>query len=94
VDVLFDSVASVVNQQAVGVLMTGMGADGAQGLLSLCQAGAATFTQDKRSCVVYGMPKVAVELGASQQSARPTELPRLILRTLHRQNAARAPRSR
>lgn len=64
VDVLFESVARTAGEDAIGVLMTGMGRDGAQGLLKMRQAGAATIGQDEKSCVVYGMPKAAYEIGA------------------------------
>jgi two-component system chemotaxis response regulator CheB len=64
VDVTFRSVAKVAGANAVGVLLTGMGADGAEGLLAMRQAGAHTIGQDESSCVVYGMPKAAMELGA------------------------------
>ena len=64
VDVLFRSVATVAGSNAVGVIMTGMGDDGAAGLLEMRQAGAATIAQDQASCVVYGMPKEAVACGA------------------------------
>lgn len=64
VDVLFDSVAATCGKDAIGVLLTGMGADGAKGLLKMKQAGAYTIGQDEASCIVYGMPKVAHELGA------------------------------
>jgi two-component system chemotaxis response regulator CheB len=67
VDVLFHSVADVLGAQAIGVLLTGMGRDGAEGLLRLRQAGAHTITQDEKSCVVYGMPREAVLAGASCQ---------------------------
>ena len=63
VDVLFKSVAKYAGQNAVGVILTGMGADGAKGLLEMKQAGALTIGQNEQSCVVYGMPKVAFELG-------------------------------
>ena len=63
VDVLFESVARL-DQQAVGVLLTGMGRDGAQGLLAMRQSGARTLGQDESSSVVYGMPRAAYELGA------------------------------
>jgi two-component system chemotaxis response regulator CheB len=66
VDVLFKSVAATARARAVGVILTGMGRDGAQGLLAMRQAGARTFGQDEASCVVYGMPKVAFELGGVQ----------------------------
>ncbi len=63
VDVLFRSAALYAGKNAVGVIMTGMGDDGAKGLLEMKQAGAATIAQDEKSCVVFGMPKVAIELG-------------------------------
>ncbi|MFP4342605.1 MAG: chemotaxis response regulator protein-glutamate methylesterase [Cyclobacteriaceae bacterium] len=66
VDVLFESVARSAGKNAVGVLLTGMGRDGAQGLLAMHQAGARTIAQDEASSVVYGMPKAAVDLGAAQ----------------------------
>lgn len=66
VDVLFDSVARVAGRNAVGVILTGMGRDGAQGLLQMREAGAHTIAQDEQSCVVYGMPREAVELGAAE----------------------------
>lgn len=64
VDVLFESVARIAGKDAVGVLMTGMGRDGAQGLYQMHKAGAVTIGQDEKSCVVYGMPKVAYDMGA------------------------------
>jgi two-component system chemotaxis response regulator CheB len=64
VDVLFDSVAQDVGRNAVGAIFTGMGSDGAAGLLKMRQAGASTLGQDEATCVVYGMPKVAFERGA------------------------------
>ncbi|MBP1853098.1 protein-glutamate O-methylesterase CheB [Rhizobium halophytocola] len=64
VDVLFDSVAELAGRKAVGVILTGMGRDGASGLLKMRQAGARTIGQNERTCVVYGMPRVAHELGA------------------------------
>ena len=66
VDVLFRSVAKCAAARAIGVLLTGMGKDGARGLLEMRQSGAATITQDEATCVVYGMPREAVALGASQ----------------------------
>ncbi|ARU56924.1 chemotaxis-specific methylesterase [Oleiphilus messinensis] len=64
VDVLFRSVAKHVKQNATGIIMTGMGDDGAQGLLAMQSAGAQTIAQDEASCVVFGMPKEAIKLGA------------------------------
>ncbi|OGR04475.1 MAG: chemotaxis response regulator protein-glutamate methylesterase [Deltaproteobacteria bacterium RIFOXYD12_FULL_50_9] len=63
VDVLFNSVAAYGGANAVGVILTGMGKDGAQGLLKMKEAGARTIAQDERSCVVFGMPKEAIEAG-------------------------------
>jgi len=68
VDVLFRSVAQTAGANALGVIMTGMGDDGARGLLEMRQAGAHTIAQDEDSCVVYGMPKEAVKLGAVERS--------------------------
>ncbi|SEL75366.1 protein-glutamate methylesterase/protein-glutamine glutaminase [Halomonas daqiaonensis] len=65
VDVLFHSAASQAGRNAIGVLLTGMGKDGAAGLLEMRQAGSATLAQDEASCVVYGMPREAVALGAA-----------------------------
>jgi two-component system, chemotaxis family, protein-glutamate methylesterase/glutaminase len=67
VEVLFRSVARAAGSNAVGVLLTGMGADGAQGLLEMRQAGAFTIAQDEASCVVFGMPRAAIELGAAER---------------------------
>ncbi len=64
VDVLFKSVAKYAGSNALGIILTGMGGDGAMGLLSMKRAGAFTIAQDERSCVVYGMPKEAVKAGA------------------------------
>jgi len=68
VDVLFHSVAQAAGSKAVGALLTGMGKDGAQGLLAMRQAGAATFAQDERSCVVFGMPREALNIGAAEHA--------------------------
>ena len=66
VDVMFESLAKVVGKNAVATILTGMGKDGAKGLLALKQSGAITMAQDEASCVVYGMPRVAVEIGATK----------------------------
>ena len=68
VDVLFRSVAKCAGGNALGIIMTGMGDDGAAGLLEMRQAGAQTIAQDERSCVVYGMPKEAVKRGGVERS--------------------------
>lgn len=67
VDVLFKSVAQQAGRNAIGVIMTGMGDDGARGLREMHDAGAITAAQDEASCVVYGMPREAVKLGATDQ---------------------------
>ncbi|MCV2359522.1 chemotaxis response regulator protein-glutamate methylesterase [Paucibacter sp. TC2R-5] len=66
VDILFKSVAHCAGRNAIGAIFTGMGDDGARGLLEMRKAGAMTLAQDEASCVVYGMPKAAAELGAAQ----------------------------
>ncbi len=78
VDVLFESVAQAAGKNAVGVILTGMGADGANGLLSMRKKGARTIGQDKESCVVYGMPRVAFELGAVERQASLDKIPQVI----------------
>jgi len=67
VDVMFQSVAQAAGKNAIGVILTGMGGDGAQGLLAMRQAGAATIAQDEATSVVWGMPKVAIDLGAASK---------------------------
>ncbi len=79
VEVLFHSVARNVGANAVGVILTGMGKDGAVGLLAMKEAGAFTIAQDEKSCVVYGMPKEAVALGAVRKVAPLLEIPQLLL---------------
>ncbi|MBF0400185.1 MAG: chemotaxis response regulator protein-glutamate methylesterase [Magnetococcales bacterium] len=63
VEVLFQSMASQVGQRGIGVILTGMGADGAEGMLAMKQAGARTIAQDEASCIVFGMPKMAIKAG-------------------------------
>jgi two-component system chemotaxis response regulator CheB len=67
VDVLFNSVAKIAGANAIGVILTGMGGDGARGLLAMRSAGSRTIGQDEASCIVYGMPKVAFDLGAVER---------------------------
>lgn len=74
VDVLFESVARVAGPNAVGIILTGMGGDGAKGLLSMRRAGAKTIGQDESTCVVYGMPKVAYDLGAVQYQEKLSDI--------------------
>lgn len=77
-DPLFHSVARTAGRNAVGVVLTGMGKDGAEGLLAMHAAGARTFAQDERSCVVFGMPKEAIERGAVDEVADLAALPALL----------------
>jgi two-component system chemotaxis response regulator CheB len=74
VDVLFHSAAEQVGRSAIGVLLTGMGKDGAAGLLRMMRAGAWTIGQDQASCVVYGMPREAALLGATREVVPLTEV--------------------
>jgi len=79
VDVLFNSVAKIAGANAIGVILTGMGSDGAKGLLNMHKAGAHTIGQDEKSCVVYGMPKVAYELGGVEFQSPLQSIPKKIL---------------
>jgi len=79
VDVLFYSAAEVAGRNAIGVLLTGMGKDGAQGLLAMKQAGAMTFAQDEASCVVFGMPREALHIGAADMAVPLSEISERIL---------------
>lgn len=78
VDVLFESVAKEAGSRAIGVILTGMGYDGAKGLLSMRRKGARTIGQDEKSSVVYGMPKVAYDIGAVERQASLDQIPLLI----------------
>lgn len=80
VDVLFHSVAETAARDAVGVILTGMGEDGARGLRAMREAGARTFAQSEETCAVYGMPKAAVAVGAVDEVCALTSLPGRILR--------------
>lgn len=75
VDYLFESVATACGSDAIGVILTGMGADGAKGLLKMRQMGAKTIGQSESTCVVYGMPKVANELGGVSQQLDLDKIP-------------------
>ncbi|MBC7765615.1 MAG: chemotaxis response regulator protein-glutamate methylesterase [Hyphomonadaceae bacterium] len=78
IDVLFDSVANTCKENAIGVILTGMGADGAKGLLHMKDNGAETIGQDEKTSVVYGMPKVAYDIGAVMKQAPLEKIPELI----------------
>lgn len=82
VDVMFHSVAQSAGRNAVGVILTGMGHDGARGLREMREAGAHTIAQDEASCVVYGMPKVAVEMDAAVEVLGLGEIPDGIVRAV------------
>ena len=75
VEVLFNSVAKFAASNAVGVILTGMGRDGANGLKAMKEAGALTIAQDEKTCVVYGMPKAAVEIGAADKILALQDIP-------------------
>ena len=79
VDVLFRSVARFAGKNALGVIMTGMGDDGAGGLLEMRQAGARTLAQDEATCVVFGMPKEAIRRGAAEKTLPLDQIPREII---------------
>lgn len=79
VDVLFRSVASMAGSAAIGVILTGMGNDGAKGMAEMHDSGAHTMAQDEDSCVVYGMPRVAVESGAVDEVLNPEQIVRRLL---------------
>jgi two-component system chemotaxis response regulator CheB len=79
VDVLFRSVAQTAGPDALGIILTGMGSDGAQGLLQMREAGAETVAQDESSCVVFGMPKEAIARGAVEVILPLSRIPARIL---------------
>ncbi|MDD6133897.1 MAG: chemotaxis protein CheB [Selenomonadaceae bacterium] len=81
VDVLFDSVAQEIGAGALGVILTGMGKDGAEGLLHMRQKGSPTLGQDQQSCIVYGMPKAAFDSGAVEHQVSLRDMPRAITQT-------------
>lgn len=79
VDVLFNSAAEIAGKNAIGVILTGMGKDGAQGMLAMKKAGAMTFAQDEASCVVFGMPREALAIGAADHAVPLSEMSERIL---------------
>jgi two-component system chemotaxis response regulator CheB len=83
VDVLFRSAAHIAGRNALGIIMTGMGDDGAQGLLEMRQAGAATLAQDEASCIVFGMPREAIARGAAERVVSLAALAGEIIRAGH-----------
>jgi two-component system chemotaxis response regulator CheB len=93
VDVMFSSVADVAGDRAVGVLLTGMGSDGARGMLKMKQAGARTIAQDEASCIVFGMPREAIRIGAADVVSSLNRIPAAILGQLGRIAQERPPRA-
>lgn len=83
VDVLFESVSNVCSSNAIGIILTGMGKDGAYGLKKMRIKGAYTIGQDEKSCVVYGMPKVAYEIGAVKVQGSLEEIANLVMKNLN-----------
>lgn len=79
VDVLFKSVAQEFGSSAIAVLLTGMGRDGAQGLLSVRQAGGATVAQDEETSVIFGMPKEAILIGAAERVLALNDIPTTLI---------------
>jgi len=79
VEVLFQSVARYAGRNSVGVILTGMGRDGAKGLLNMREAGAFTIAQDEKSCVVFGMPKEAIAIGAAMKIVSLNSIPRELM---------------
>lgn len=79
VDVLFHSVAKSVGSNAVGIILTGMGQDGAEGMLAMRQAGARTIAQDEASSIVFGMPKVAYEIGGAENLKSLDDIPKTLM---------------
>jgi len=84
VDVLFRSVAQAAGASAIGVILTGMGDDGAAGLVEMREAGAQTIAQDEATCVIFGMPKEAIARGAVEHVLPLTQIPHTILRLTQR----------
>ncbi|MEG1243918.1 MAG: CheB methylesterase domain-containing protein, partial [Oscillospiraceae bacterium] len=78
VDVLFQSIAKELGANSIGIILTGMGCDGAKGLLDMKKSGARTIGQGESSCVVYGMPKVAYNIGAVENQADLDEIGQLV----------------
>jgi two-component system chemotaxis response regulator CheB len=79
VDVLFRSVAQTAGKNALGIIMTGMGDDGARGLKEMADAGADTVAEDESTCVVFGMPKEAIKLGAAAKVVPLDRIPQEII---------------
>jgi len=87
VDVLFHSVADTAGGNAAGAILTGMGADGAAGLLKMKEAGARTIAQDEKSCIVFGMPKEAIKVGAAEKVVPLKDISRTVLNMITEKRA-------
>ncbi|MCE2572848.1 protein-glutamate methylesterase/protein-glutamine glutaminase [Motilimonas eburnea] len=83
VDVMFGSVAQAVGQNALAVILTGMGKDGATGMLDIAHAGGITLAQDEASCVIFGMPRAAIEAGGVARIAALQDIPNTIVNTIN-----------
>lgn len=88
VDYLFNSVAKNIKSKAIGVILTGMGEDGAKGLLEMREAGSHTVAQDEESCVVFGMPREAIKMGAAEKVESLEDIPSVLARFGVKKNAA------
>ncbi|ATC96096.1 protein-glutamate methylesterase/protein-glutamine glutaminase [Pseudoalteromonas tunicata] len=82
VDALFDSIVEIAAKRTIAIVLTGMGADGAKGLLNLKQAGAKTFAQDEKTSVVWGMPRAAMELGAADKAVPLEQVADVLMRSV------------
>ena len=89
VDVMFNSVAKCAGRNAVGVIFTGMGKDGAAGLLEMKRAGAYTIAQDEESCIVYGMPQEAVKVGAVDKVLPLNRIPAEIINQVNKSESGK-----
>lgn len=89
VEVMFKSIRSNAKNQVTAVMLTGMGKDGAEAMLELKKAGAFTIAQDEASCVVFGMPKEAIRIGAAENVKSLTEIPETIFKYLTKQNTVK-----
>lgn len=86
VDVLMNSAAALIGKKSVGVILTGMGADGAKGMLAMKKKGAYNFAQNEETCVVFGMPKVTIEIGAADEILSPDRMPDAIIDYIEREH--------
>jgi two-component system chemotaxis response regulator CheB len=90
IDSVMESVAAIFRQRAIGVLLTGMGRDGAAGLLAIRRAGGYTIAQDETSCTIFGMPRAAIDLGAAVEVLSPQEIPTRLIELAVSQHRGRS----